>query len=212
MAIAFDSSAKGTLGASPVSHSHTCTGSDRILFVAAWGDAGNPTAVTYNGVSMTKIADIPANGDAYRGNLWYLVNPATGANNVTVTGAGLNVYGMSASFTGASQTGVPDASATESNLSTTSATIDVTTIADNCWTILCTTGTGVPTGMTNGTERQSANTNHLGDSNGAKTPAGATSITSTFGASANAYSVIASFAPSVASTTTSSLMLMGMGT
>jgi hypothetical protein len=95
--------------------------------------------VTYNGVGMTLSDSMVNNGgpNAYL-SLWYLINPATGTNNIIVTnsGAGNTVSACSASYTGASQTGVPDAHGTNSQASgSTSYTWGLTSIANNCWIV-----------------------------------------------------------------------------
>lgn len=109
MAIAFDASTQGTAGVtSPQTYSHTCTGSDLILYVHIYtvGTGNQVTGVTYNGVSMTSVGsiDLSTFGRTY---LYRLVNPASGANNVVITYSGSQVYGVSVatSYTGALQSG-----------------------------------------------------------------------------------------------------------
>lgn len=58
MAIAFDATTTSSLGSAvtSITFSHTCTGSNRILFVCTANNGGaNVTGVTYNGVAMTNI-------------------------------------------------------------------------------------------------------------------------------------------------------------
>jgi hypothetical protein len=87
--------------------------------------------VTYNGVAMTAIDTKDTAGS--RVALFYLVAPATGANNVVVSSTlSAQIYSQSASYTGVSQTGVPDASAKTTD-SASPRRISVTSIADNCW-------------------------------------------------------------------------------
>jgi hypothetical protein len=77
---------------SSITQSHTTAGTNRLLIVSVHqGDGSAPSApsgVTYNGVSMTAGAySNPSSGSIYnRTNIYYLVNPATGANNVVVSG------------------------------------------------------------------------------------------------------------------------------
>jgi hypothetical protein len=109
VAIAFDSGNKGSItGASSITVSHTCTGSDLALVVfAACANSTDFLATataTYNGVSMgtARIAFSLANLSLYA---WVLAGPATGANNVVITPSGsayLDVF--TASFTGVDQT------------------------------------------------------------------------------------------------------------
>lgn len=108
MAVAFDaaSSAKGTL-VSSLSWSHTCAGSDRLLWVGAGNGAFSPsltTSVTYNGVSMTEIDDT-IQGFAHL-SCHRLTAPATGAHTVAVTYAGVNDEAIAGavSYTGVDQT------------------------------------------------------------------------------------------------------------
>lgn len=67
----------------------TTSGANRCLFVhCAVGDSSflvvGPTAMTYNGVALTKIWQ--TNGTTFvRSDGWVLVNPATGANSLIVT-------------------------------------------------------------------------------------------------------------------------------
>ena len=68
------------------SFAHTCTGSNLVLIVTTGtvSSAGKITGVTYAGAAMTKLWD--ASGSTANATTgWYLVNPATGSNNVTVS-------------------------------------------------------------------------------------------------------------------------------
>lgn len=145
-AIVYDNA--GFLGSS-VSTTYTVSytvgaGSDRILFVGisnSGSGSDGVTAITYNGVALTKIASAIHSGSGSAA-LWYLVNPASGANNVVVSApfTGLEVF--AASYSGANQSGQPDAYA--SDATSTAAGGDggiytispaVTTVADNDWLI-----------------------------------------------------------------------------
>lgn len=198
MAIAFDASAKGTTGLTTLTFSHTCAGSNRILFVNAstQSNLGSITGVTYNGVALTHINDSVASGDNNLASLWYLIAPATGINAlvITATGGVSTVTGVSASYTGALQSGVPDASTINSVASGTSLTTSLTTNADNCWTVLAIT---VDSGLAAGSGSTSRNIQGavgFFDSNAVKHPAGSTSMAATFGSGGGA-TVMASFAP-----------------
>jgi hypothetical protein len=77
-----------TQSASGLTFLHTCSGSNRFLTVGI-GINGTTTSVasmTYAGVAMTLISR--AVGTAFATELWGLVNPATGANNVAITMSG----------------------------------------------------------------------------------------------------------------------------
>jgi len=135
MAIAFDAFTHNTSG-SGTSHSfsHTCSGSDRIILVYTRSDISQPTGITYNSVAMTKIADVsPISGD--KGSCWYLVAPATGSNTVAITYGSSQSYShaLAVSYTGAKQTGQPDAFTADATQTGTTASITVTSTVDNCW-------------------------------------------------------------------------------
>lgn len=142
MAIALDatSSSANQVGSS-VTFAHTCSGSNRILIVGISIAAGIPTvsSVTYNGVALTQIASVLGVAADRRTELWYLIAPATGSNNIVVTlsgapGAFFNVGAVS--YTGAKQSGQPDVSANTSNTTAVTTTSQsVTTTTNNCWTV-----------------------------------------------------------------------------
>lgn len=108
MAIAFDASADGGLvnTGTSLTWAHTCSGSDRVLYVAARGrlvgsGADVITGVTYNGVSLTQIGASFAGADGRWSSLWSLDAPASGTNNVVISSANDVIIGASASYTGA---------------------------------------------------------------------------------------------------------------
>jgi hypothetical protein len=206
MAIAFDASTDGnfTSGTSRT-FSHTCTGSDRILFVQAIINTNSDivTGVTYNGVSMTQVATVSPNANR-RIYLYYLIGPNTGANNVVITtSVSAAIGGNAASYTGVAQSGtIIDVSTTATD---TSSPVDttLTTTVDNCWAILLTTtdSTTAFTASTNSTFRR-ANTTYVDgrifDSNAAVTPAGSFTMTVTntnVNGTSPAGTIMAAFAP-----------------
>lgn len=103
MAVAFDVSSVGA-GTGP-SWSHTCSGSNRLLIVATadWvgGDTDTTTGITYNGVALTKLTASKAFNTA-RSQLWYLVNPASGAHTIAVTSSAGMAF-IASSYTGVDQ-------------------------------------------------------------------------------------------------------------
>lgn len=194
MAIAFDAA---TDGGANLTWSHTCTGDNRILFVAVMTDVAGDgvNGITYDSVALTKINSVQGGNTRYI-SLWYLINPATGSNTVSLDVDDFHLAG-SISYTGALQSGVPDAQNTGTETAQTSQTLGVTTVLDNCWMIMiaCTNGAAVSAG-TGATERVDAGVNYnvILDSNGALTPAGAHSLQAT-AISTNWGSLVASFAP-----------------
>ena len=116
--VAYDSVAPGAVGASVASgstlswnHTVTATGSDRLLTVGVVvgksNDKGLVLAVKYNGVPMTSAGIVHSNNrTAGFVQLFYLVAPATGTNQVlvTMTGGTGSIEAGSVSFTGVNQT------------------------------------------------------------------------------------------------------------
>lgn len=215
MAIAFDTSASTAyVGGTSHSMSYTCTGSNLVLFAGIFaghvGVTNDCTGVTYNGVSMTKIAESRDTGSGSQGawqSLWYLLNPATGSNTLAASFSNSDgsIIG-GASYTGVKQSGMPDASNT--NTGTLPLTTSVTTVADNCWTILTVRPVGTCSAGTGSTQRenQGAGGYAIFDSNGVIHPAGSTSM-GVNGSVASAI-VMASFAPAVAATVNAGPLLM----
>lgn len=201
--IAHDSSAHlGETTATSQTTAFTNVSGD-ILFVGVVGAvavSNNITGVTYNGVSLTLVNEIRVPSDRWV-SLWYLINPATGSNNVVVSSSPSEYIQSDAiTYSGAKQTGQPDASTTDSATSVTTRTTSVTTVADNCWTVMMSDpnngGGTAGTGTVKRTERSTTGQG-LYDSNGPITPAGSTSLIVNF-TSGNYACVMASIAPAVA--------------
>lgn len=124
-----------------ISWTHTCKGSNRLLVVAVGiRGADNNAAVssiTYNSVALTKLIEVPFNGAQLRLELWYLTNPATSANTVSVTltantsGA---LGGGAISFNGIAQPSLGAYSiGTQETGGGVSITTNITTGSDNSW-------------------------------------------------------------------------------
>lgn len=133
MAIAFDSYAVGN--GSSKTWSHTCSGLSRILIVNILDyDDGydTVTAVTYNGVSMTKFGTTGGYASP-----WYLINPATGTNTISVTspGAASAIIAQSVSYTGVKQSGFPDSLIQTNSPGSSPYTMTTTVVASNCWLV-----------------------------------------------------------------------------
>lgn len=144
MAIAVDTtttSIKTGAQANPTdTWSHTITGSNPFLIVSVtytFGTGTTPsvTALTYNGVSLTKINRLSranSNGTPVFNEVWFLAAPATGAHNVsyTITGDTFSPKLGASSFTGVDQSTPIGVTATGSG-ATTTATTNITTVTDN---------------------------------------------------------------------------------
>lgn len=127
MAIAFDAVTDG--GYNTSSFSHTCTGANRVLIVMVTDTNFNTTGITYNSVSMTAIVV----GSSTK--LFYLLNPASGSNTVSIAGVTANFRGAAISYTGVNQTAAfPDAVITSTSSSNT-ATLSPTVLASGCWLV-----------------------------------------------------------------------------
>lgn len=204
--IAFDAASSAQAGSgSSLSWSHTCSGSDRLLVVGTnSGDfsAGDRVvnSITYNGVNLTKIRSDDSGNS--RSEIWYLVNPALGANTVQVNFAG----GVSEMQAGAiSLTGVDQSSPLDANNgatgSSSSPSVNVTTIADNAWVLDSllvenTPSISVGAGQTSRWSEDNANSRGRGSTEGPKTPAGSVTMSWSLGSSENWRLSAASFATS----------------
>jgi len=202
MSIAFDASVAADnspgYSSTTVTWSHTCTGSNRILFVHVRGDTSdNVTGVTYAGVSMTLIDKVFVATNRWQ-YLFYLIAPATGSNSCIATASTSIAFLVeSASYTGARQSGQPDSKATNTGSSVTTLTFTTTTVADNCWMILAVGASNGGLTASTGSFLRRIGTNTgsaIFDSNSALTPAGSKSmiVNCTSGA---INGIIASFSP-----------------
>lgn len=139
MALAVDSTSSKLNDATSVTTltmSHTCSGSDRLLIVAVPRSRGVTCSVTYNGVSMTSAVSIN-NGNS-RAQIFYLIAPTTGANNIVVTYSASNgsYTAAAVSFTGADQTDPIGASGTQTGTATDKS-LSITTEADGSYLVDC---------------------------------------------------------------------------
>lgn len=210
MAIAFDA-AGGSVGSASggtatATHTHTMGSvSNGIAFVAIYNqNTGGLSSVTFGGNAMTLIGSKQDSGS----NIVYLyaiLSPSSGANTVSVTRSTTTnfMFVMSTSYSGAAQTTTAD-NTTSGNATATSLTGTLTTVADNCWTIMVASAANGSQAAGSGSTRRvdSSGFQGLFDSNAAKTPTGSTSMTVTSANGAYAY-FMASFAPAVAATDTS---------
>lgn len=161
MAIARDTSGSWTQAAGKTTwtQAYTCTGSNGYLAVTVnittVGDTITATA-TYAGAAMTAQFNL-VGGDNRRVYYFYKLGPATGSNNIVITFSGTTTFATSmcaASYTGVSQTGFPDSSASQA-ATTSPISASTTVVASNCWIVSCAggettsalTATGVTTSL-----------------------------------------------------------------
>lgn len=219
MAIAVDSTSGGevTLGTT-LSVSHTCAGSNLVLVVATECNGVFLQNLTYDGVSMSKITE----EDAPSGTeMWYLVNPSTGTNDIVATLASSGYIKIcAASYTGASQTGVPDndGKVAYPGSNGTTQSISITPVADECWVIGCAfvnalldTTAGAGTTIRNSQKNPSGGLG-LGDSNGPISPAASHTLNFVCIAPAGRAALAMSLAPASIQVDSKYLSLLGVGT
>lgn len=189
------------LSGSP-SGSFTCTGSNLILFAFIIGDVNNDnvTGATYNGVAMTLVAkEPPGNSNGRYAYLFYLLNPATGSHTLAATGSPDPLVGYASSYTGALQSGQPDASGVNNGSNVASIAKAITTVASNCWTVGGIYSSATHASLQSGTTLRHQDAGQLNiilvDSNGAVSP-GSNSLGVNYSPNAdNANIIVASFAP-----------------
>lgn len=188
-------------------------------------EADDISSVTCGGLSCTLIDKITtdpyggAGGQVVRYNyLYYIDNPGSGSKSIVIT-AGSNHYILSGtvSYTGASNTGIPDNSTKQQSSLYNSASLatSLTTVADNCWTVLFIESfDGLAPGAGSGSTLRGYGNNFgnwaLFDSNGPISPAGSYSMTTTQNSGSAAIGIshiMASFKIPVSMT----LILMGDG-
>ncbi len=134
MAIAFDTATNGgNAGASSLTFSHTCTGSNLFLVVAVFDSNDTVTGVTYAGSAMTKAWVSTGLGESF----WYKIAPASGANNVIVTkSAGTaSVGAVASSYTGCNQSAIDSKAGNTANQTASPQTVSTTVVGSDCWTI-----------------------------------------------------------------------------
>lgn len=190
MAIAFDNATFSAESAgTSKTFAHTVgAGADRVLVVIAHNNSSATnsfTGATYNGVAMTRLTGVAsANGDMYD-NVYVLVNPASGANNVVISSSGsIGIIGMASSYTGVNQSNPTVFSAISSAISSTSVSNAVTTTVDNSWIVASGAQNAVQitasTNINNVRASESPTAYRRIADSGAITPAGSTNQTWTY--------------------------------
>ena len=133
----------GTNGGSSQSYSASYTvssGANRMLAATVYvlNASDILSGCTYAGASMTVI-----NKEAVAANRWlyaaFILGPTSGANNLicSISGGVNKTIGMAAAdYTGVAQSGQPDNSILTASANVNSSTVSLTTVANNCWTLL----------------------------------------------------------------------------
>lgn len=191
MAIAKDATSSAhAQGASSLSWSHTCSGSNRLLIVHS-GTNGTPvstTGVTYNSVALTSRWSTSQNWTAASG--WSLVAPATGANTVAITlsAAEDTEFGQAISYTGVDQTTPHGTSQTASGVSASPAVPTITSATGEVVVgFIMTSDTAITTGS--GQTAEITDINFASDSAETDSEPGATSVDMTWTTAGSQWSV-----------------------
>ena len=205
------------VGANSMTWSHTVGAGTNTCLVVEIGtydttSGDQCTGVTFNGEAMTKIAGVDgtAEGAKQYTSIWVKMSPAAGAHNVVASFSGTidYMFAFSKSYAGVSQT--VDAFATNSGSSTTPS-VSVTTVADNCWVVGMTwSRASAPGASTNTTNRVTAGgiNGASSDTNADQTPAGAHALNWTTNNGAW-WAVAVSLAPYIAPPVASTIYLKG---
>lgn len=111
-----------------------------VLLAIQGSTQGTVTAVTYNGVSMTKAIskqNALALGDSET-SIWLLPNPPAGAHTISVTATmptSPDFNGAAVSYFGVNQSTTPDATGVTSGSAAGAVSDAVTTVAANAWIV-----------------------------------------------------------------------------
>lgn len=211
MAIAFDSAASSGVYSTSTTYSHTTSGSDRLLILGVTIGTGVSISgtPTYAGVSMTQIGTMQSGAGTVfdKTYFYYLIAPATGANDVVVNASSTAyIYPCTASYTGVDQTNPINVSG-QNTTSGTTITQSVTTTADNAWLVgycvACTSNTLVEGANTTLRVSNGPNWSEIGDSNGPKTPTGSYALNWS-GSSDNRVIFVSALKPASSSSTVNS--------
>jgi hypothetical protein len=153
---------------------HTCTGSNRILFVgvSVQSTTDDLTGITYNGVAMTRMgARVNGIAGSESQYLYMLVNPASGSNNVVFTcNATRTIRFNIVSYTGAHQSNQPSAGDTGGSGASTSLALTSTQGEGSPWFVMFgRNDTGNYSAGTNTTIRGNTSAFAICDTNGTAT-------------------------------------------
>lgn len=164
MAIAYDNaSAGGTTASSTLTYSHTTgTLTDGVLIVGVgyFIRTASITGITYGGVAMTLRRRYDDGTRLATSEIWYLVNPPSGANNVAITKseATAGMSSVALTLSGVDQTTPIEADGANVVFGThTTHSGSVTTATANAWVVDGLFGTtGTPTATSSQTRRSSS--------------------------------------------------------
>ncbi|MEZ4722546.1 MAG: hypothetical protein R2813_11795 [Flavobacteriales bacterium] len=205
-AIAFDASTThAATEITTTSFSHTCSGSNRILIVGITSKGGSVSSVSYNGTAMTLLSS-GVQGEVSVA-MYYLVAPATGAHNVSITMNSTRTIAVGAnSYTGVDQVNPFYSFGSASGTSATSS-VTIPSVTGHLVVDVLGTKEANPTpgaGQTQRTERVSSENFYHSTSD----EAGAASVTMSYTHSNKSFFIIAG---SMQPVSTSTLGYLGPG-
>lgn len=157
--IAYDAvSSSFASGVTSITFSHTRSGSNGGITVGVVS-AYPVSSVTYAGVNLTKVVEVQNAANARYTSMWYLANPASGANNVVVTISSSGYIAAGAiSFTGVSQTAMLDGyNSANSETNVSSISCNVTTSYANSFLVDVFRGAESPSPNSGQTQRYTQN-------------------------------------------------------
>lgn len=213
-AIAVDNTGLPVLAvsSSPATGAYTSTGSNLILMSGVLGGVSGTdttTAVSYNSAALTKINGLQTPSDRFAG-YWYLIGPSTGSHTYSITFTGSFATGVVATYSGAAQSGQPDASTTATATSTPTFSNALTPTANNCWVTAYVNNSNQPTvaGASTTIRKSDTSSSALADTNIAVSPVASTTLnfTNSGPSSASWAIVMASIAPFTASVANSNFL------
>lgn len=179
------------------------TGANRILFVTALKQSSQTvTSITYGGIPMTQVESVLGYTFAENLYIYMLVNPPSGTHDIVAlySGAGVNLI-YASSYTGAAQTGQPDAHTSQRATSGTSLSTSLNMVADNSWMYgFFRVANSIQTPDSNTSFFAANNDVNQADTNGSLTPTGSYSMGVNSYGDGVAAQMVVSFAPAVAPT------------
>jgi hypothetical protein len=179
-----------------------------VATVANTGGGTSATGVTYNGIALTPIANVF--NTLTRTQLWELVAPATGSNNIIVSfNFSVPVCSGAVTYTNVSQSAPKGTVVTNSN---SSGEPTVTCSSATGELVVDAVGANTATLVVGASQTQRVNKAHTGANVGMSEEAGAASVIMSWtGNSADWESVCVPVKPFVASTNTSKRTLRKIG-
>lgn len=135
--IAFDASSSAQGVSTSITNNHTATGGSLVAFMTTVIQGGDwLTSITYSGLTPSLIAKvaIPATtGSAFLYSHALTGIPAGSANIITTSGTSTLILNSCETYTGAKQTGQPEAFAVGTGVALMTITKSVVTLTDKAW-------------------------------------------------------------------------------